>query len=518
MSHFNKVGGYRPGRSVFDLSHEVKLTCDMGQLIPVLCEETVPGDTFKIGNSIVARFAPLVAPIMHEVNVYVHYFFVPNRLTWADWEDFITGGDDGTIEKVLPTIPNAQPAGSVADYLGFPIGITFTGGDGPSMFPLYAYNKIYNDFYRDPNLIDEVSTGSGSIKNRAWEKDYFTSALPWQQRGTPVALPISGIGNAEWDFTTPENIGKLWFNSTNNPSEQIFGTRISNTKVVNINTDGQSSSAEENKKIDIRLDTSDEINLNDNEIDLSAATTFNVSDLRLAFQIQKFLERNARVGPRYIEQLRGHFGISPRDETLQRPVYIGGSKSRMIVSEVLQTSSTVEDSPQGTMAGHGITADATYCGSYTAKEYGIIMGIMSIMPRSLYMSQGIDRCWSRKTRYDYYWPEFANLSEQAILVKELYATENSAENNEIFGYQGRYDELRYRPSRVAGLMRTDLSFWHMGRLFSSKPALNKSFVECRPSKAVFAAPTEPACIVSVGNLVKAIRPLPIMSNPGMIDH
>lgn len=497
---FKRTGGARPGRSVFDLSHEVKLTCDMGQLIPILAEEMVPGDTFKVGNQIVARLQPLIAPIMHEINVYVHYFFVPFRILWTGWEDFITGGKDGTDASTPPSSTSSASVGGLRDYLGWPTGVTFPAGQGPNLFPVYAYNMIYNEYYRDENLIPEVQYFQTTLLYRAWEKDYFTSALPWQQRGTPVALPVTGLTSAEWD-------------SDDFADAAGFGDRATLQAEMNNST---------TPKMGVNpFDTEARSNIlnffNANEVDLSSATTFDVADLRLAFQIQKFMERNARAGVRYTEFLQAMYGKSPRDERLQRPEYIGGSKSRIIVSEVLKTGSTDEESPQGNMAGHGITADQTYVGSYTADEFGVIMGIMSIMPKPAY-SQGCNRQWLRRTRYDYYNPLFANLSEQAITRQEIFASGVEAENATIFGYQGRYDEMRYKPNRIAGLMRTDFDFWHLGREFSAAPELNQTFLECKPDKRIFAVPTEPGLIVNVGNIIKAIRPMPIMGEPGLIDH
>ena len=218
-----------------------------------------------------------------------------------------------------------------------------------------------------------------------------------------------------------------------------------------------------------------------------------------------------------LSSLRAHFGVSPRDDRLQRPEYIGGSKSPVIVSEVLQTSSTDATSPQGNMAGHGVSASATYCGKYRATEYGLIMGIMSIMPRAMYQ-QGINRQWLRRSRYDFYFPEFANLSEQAILNCEIYETGVEATNKSIFGYQGRYDEMRTKQNMVCGQMKSVFDYWHLGRIFSTQPLLNSSFVTCNPDKRIFAAPSEPGFIVQFANLIKAWRPMPIQSDPGFIDH
>ena len=484
---FKRVAGLHPGMSVFDLSYVKLFTCDMGKLIPVMCDEVVPGDIFKIGNQSVIRMQPLVAPVLHEINAYVHYFFVPYRLLWSGWEDFITGGSNGADASTLPLWwpALAQVEGSLWDYLGYPTGVVTTATSAPIMFPLNAYNLIFNEYYRDENLQAESSLNSTSLKTRNWEKDYFTSSLPWQQRGVAPALPISGTGHATWPAYgsgTPFDLQAVY-------GPGFYQPYNSQTKSF----------------------------LESNSIDLSTATTFNVADLRLAFQIQKWMERNARSGARYTESLQAHFGVSPRDERLQRPEYIGGSKSPVIVSEVLQTSSSDATSPQGNMSGHGVSASSTFCGKYRATEHGLIMGIMSIMPRTMYQ-QGVDRQWLRRSRYDFYFPEFANLSEQAILNCELYATTDDATNKAIFGYQGRYDEMRTKRNMVCGQMRSTFDYWHLGRIFSSQPALNESFIQCVPDKRIFAAPSEPGFIVQFANLIKAWRPMPIQSDPGLIDH
>ena len=485
---FKRVAGLHPGMSVFDLSYVKLFTCDMGKLIPVMCDEVVPGDIFKIGNQSVIRMQPLVAPVLHEINAYVHYFFVPYRLLWDGWETFITGGADGADASTLPLwSPSVAPdVGSLWDYFGFPVGVVPTATSAPISFPLTAYNMIFNEYYRDETIQPPALLTSETLKPRNWEKDYFTSSLPWQQRGVAPALPISGTGHATWPAT--------WTSGSPFDLQAVYGTGMWQPY---------------NSQTKSFLET--------NSIDLSTATTFNVSDLRLAFQIQKWMERNARAGARYTESLQAHFGVSPRDERLQRPEYIGGSKSPVIVSEVLQTSSTDGISPQGNMAGHGVSASSTFCGKYRATEHGLIMGILSIMPRTMYQ-QGMDRQWLRRSRYDFYFPEFANLSEQAILNCELYATANEATNKAIFGYQGRYDEMRTKRNMVCGQMRSTFDYWHLGRIFSTAPALNSTFLLCVPDKRIFAAPSEPGFIVQFANLIKAWRPMPIQSDPGLIDH
>ena len=382
------------------------------------------------------------------------------------------------------------------DFFGFPVGVD-PDGAYPLDFPRRAYNLVYNEYYRDENLQTEVALTNETILNRAWEKDYFTSSLPWQQRGTAPALPISGTTSAVW----PSNI------FSNSGGGVAAGFTPSTSPYVGFFV------PDANAVINARA------SLNANTVDLSTASTFDIADLRLAFQIQKWMERNARAGVRYTEFLRAHFGVSPRDERLQRPEYIGGSKAPCIISEVLQTSSTDSTTPQGNLAGHGITVSDAYCGKYHAQEFGLIIGIMSIMPRSAY-SQGIDKQWLRKTKYDFYFPEFANLSEQAILNAEICATGNSSHNQDIFGYQGRYDEMRTKNSQIVSGMRTTFDYWHLGRQFNigSPPVLNEDFIKCVPRKDIFAVPSEPGLIVNFANIIKAFRPLPYMAVPGLIDH
>lgn len=509
---FQRTGGLIPGRTLFNLSYEKKFTCDMAQLIPVMCDEVVPGDFFEMGNEAVIRFQPLVAPVLHEINMYVHYFFVPYRLLWDNatpdnWETFISGGIDG---DELPTIPTWEPTdtteGSLWDYMGFPTGID-PDGAYPVDFPRRAYNLVYNEFYRDETLVNEVVLTNETILSRAWEKDYFTSSLTAQQRGTAPALPISGSTNAVWSGNITADL--LW-PAVNTTSPQTMSHNLAGTNP---------GSAGTKQLLELGDATILKTALDNNTVDLSTATTFDIADLRLAFQIQKWMERNARAGVRYTEFLKAHFGVSPTDDRLQRPEYIGGSKSPVIISEVLQTSSTDVTSPQGNLAGHGLTISQAYCGKYHAKEYGLIIGIMSVMPRSAY-SQGINRQWLKSTKYDYYFPEFANLSEQAIINAEICASASSAHNTGIFGYQGRYDELRTKQNMICGEMRTTYDYWHLGRQFNpaSPPALNGTFITCNPRKDIFAVPTEPGLIVSFGNIIKAFRPIPLSAEPGLIDH
>lgn len=502
---FEKVQSAKPGYSQFDLSYDKKFTCDMGELIPTLCEEVLPGDIWQIGNMGVIRAQPLVGPIMHQIDVFFHYFFVPIRLLWSSWETFITGGVGGDDASALPRwSPSSVAEGSLWDYMGFPTTITPDEDNRPLDFPKRAYNLVYNQYYRDENQITEININSTEVlQKRSWEKDFYTSALPWLQRGTAPALPVAISGTIQVDAVNADIVVK----NTADATSRVVRTKVASTGELDSGTNP--SSTAEMRWVTPSL-----------SVNLAAgtATSFNINDLRLAMQVQRWMERNARCGVRYIESITAHFGnVAPRDSRLQRPEYIGGSRSPVIISEVLQTSGTGitgGTTPQGNLAGHGIAVIGQYAAKYRAEEHGIIIGIMSIMPRTVYQ-QGIDRQWLRKTRYDYYWPEFANLGEQAIQRAELYLSEVKAENETVFGYQGRYDEYRIKKSMVCGELRSTLDHWHISRQFGSAPILNQTFVECVPRKDIFAAPGQDGWVCNIGNLIKAIRPMPYMAEPSM---
>ncbi len=544
MSIFSEVRGNDVGRSVFNLSHVKRFTADMGQLIPVLFLECVPGDTMKIGCEAVTRFQPMVAPILDSVDMYVHYFFVPTRLLMdneKDWETFLTGGKDGTDDSVsLPlwffsysngesaTNPNdpfsnAIPFGkySLWDYFGLPIGSDFNyinlrDSNHVLAFPQRAYNLVWNEYYRDENLCDEVSLNNSTLLYRAWKKDYFTSALPWQQRGISPALPISG--------TLPVEISSI---TLADPRIGVQGSSSGNIFLFTP-TGGDYTvmgSAPYSPTADVK--TADFISSNSpsvtGSVNLSNASTFDVAVLREAFQIQRWLELNARAGVRYTEFLKAHFGLAPADEVLQRPEYLGGTKSEIVVSEVLQTSATTEGSPQGNLAGHGLGAMSDFICSYTAKEFGYIIGIASWMPKPSYQ-QGVNRMFSRKTKYDFYFPEFSHLSEQSVTKGEVYATGDEQHDNAIFGYQSCYAEMKYMPSMNCADMRDTFSYWHLGRKFTSDPSLNAGFLTTNSAysggirKDIFSVQNEPGMIIQFGNVVEAIRPMPVYGTPGFIDH
>lgn len=519
MKIFDKISINQPKKSVFDLSHERKFSMNMGDLVPVLCQEVIPGDKFRINMEQLVRFMPLVAPMMHRVNVYTHFFFVPNRLVWNDWEKFITGGDKGTDTPVFPTFINTTTVntlklngsrlysyGSLLDYMGFPIKQiqdSILAAEVPtvsiSQLPFRAYQLIYNEYYRDQNLEDPITIpktsgelnwqlGFGPIllelRKRAWEKDYFTSALPYAQKGTQMELPLTG---------------EALVRAQSDKRSVALGNIIS----------GQ------DKAVTTGYSTSNGALYAD--MDNVSSTT--VNELRQAFQIQKWLERNARGGTRYIEQILSHFGVKSSDARLQRPEYLGGGKTPVTISEVLQMSSSDATSPQGNMAGHGVSVGNSNQFSRYFEEHGIIIGIMSVIPRTAYM-QGLPRFLSKTDRYDYFWPEFAHLGEQTVQSQELYwSTSSQVYNQSDFGYQPRYTEYRYIPDTVHGEFANTLKFWHMAREFANPPLLNSDFVKCKGDALKRPFPVQDdshKLYVQTYCNIKAIRPIPKYGNPGGI--
>lgn len=532
---FKMVGGLKPSRSLFNNSHTVLFDCDMGELIPVLGMEMLPGQSTKVSIEEVIRMQPLVAPILHEINAYVHFFFVPTRLLMSDkdhgWETFLTGGVSGEESVSLPlwlddkgnnNIVNLTLASkySLADYFDIPVGVNIPVADQPLGFLQRAYNFIFNEYYIDRNYMPEVSLSNNNILHRCWEKDYFTSSLPSQQRGTAPALPISGI--LPVNFTGGDNLFKYDF-------EGVEKSQIGYTQgYPYLRSLGLTTPSSENGFAlygEVRQENDTSVNGRTGyvtaSVNLNNAATFNVADLRLAFQIQKYLERNMRAGSRYIEFLKAHFGVSPTDTRMQRPEYVGGCKSAVVISEVMQTSATSDVSPQGNLAGKGLTADYNKITRFTAPEFGYLVGIMSIMPRAMY-SQGLDRKFSRKSRYDWPMPEFTHLSEQAILNKEIYLSDNTTQNNGVFGYTGIFNEIRSSQSHVRGGMRDTLSYWHLGRKFSSLPVMNGQFLEVDPLadglKRAFAVQDEKGFIVYLGFNIRNTIPLPAIAEPGLVDH
>jgi len=495
---FSTVGYKKPKRTAFDLSHERKLSCKMGQLIPIMNDEVMPGDTFKIRSEVLVRLAPMIAPIMHRTNVFIHYFFVPNRILWDDWEKFITGEEDLLVPTSNWTVN--VPKGSIGDYMGLPVGVSAENLGGINVFPLRAYVKIWNDYYRDENQQEELDLTVAPWYDqdpflRAWEKDYFTSSLPAKQQGGPYGVPLN---------ETYIETGSLAYHPDGSPADgPIHATNSS-------------------------LHDSTENVVIKNYVD---EQYIDINEFRVAHRLQRWAERQIRSGNRYVETLLSHFGVHNNDLRMQRPQYLGGGKMPVTISEVLNTNGNkIDDAsigsnvPLGDMAGHGIGIGSTPVAKATFKEHGWIMGIMSVIPKTTYQN-GIHRSWLRKDKFQFPWPEFANFGEHAVLQKEIFATNTPEENDRVFGYQSQYSDLKYKGSSVHGDFRDNLSFYHMGRIFADTPdsgqqyppALNEEFITCDTSainERVFTTgDTADTLWIQVYNAVTAIRPLPYYGTP-----
>jgi hypothetical protein len=496
---------------MFDLSHDVKLSCNMGDLVPILVMDCVPGDKINISAEAMIRLAPMIAPVMHKMDVTMHFFFVPNRIIWPNWEKYIT---NTKLEdtNLLPAFPVIQVKGDgenytlLHDYLGIPNPSTIPDAgeaETVSALPFYAYNKIYSEYYRDQNLIPEnaialtatdgLNTVNFDILKRAWEHDYFTSCLPFAQKGDSVEIPLGDVVlKDDWNIQ-----GLKPFFAQNSAIDWAIGN-IQNVGATvpdrEINIQGQTAPAAYNPMGTLT----------------TQATTIN--DLRRAFRLQEWLEKNARGGTRYNESILMHFGIKTSDARLQRPEYITGLKAPIQISEVLNTTGT-ENAPQGDMSGHGIAYVTGNNSSYFCEEHGYIIGIMNIQPIPAYF-QGLDRHWLKTTDpTEFFWPSFAHLGEQEIYNSELYAYR--AQGRETFGYLPRYAEYKFMSNRVAGDFRTTLKFWHMAREFETMPQLNEEFVTANPTKRIFAVedPEAQPLWCHVYNYIKAVRKMPKFGTP-----
>lgn len=556
---FNSVKVTQPKRNYFDLSYTKLYSCGFSSLVPVMCQEVLPGDKLRIRNQSVVRMQPLVAPVLSEIVLYTEYFFVPNRIIWDDWEEFISGGSSGSDDPEYAhfTLVSGSyvtaDTDSLADYLGLPVGFdTGVSAQNPprfsvrdtmssanvggwlskaqaeqiSVLPFRAYQKIWNYYYRDENLqpdIDEdgaISSMSSfydynlvDIRYRLWHKDYFVGSLPWPQRGVEPVASFSGFAPVV-NSAVPET-SQLIISANTGLGRTSSGYNIigngaflfPGSKPIGITSSSSSVSSASFYPLGV---------------DMSAAG-LSASDIRLLMQTQLFLERSARFGARLNEFLLAHFGVAPRDSVLQEPEYIGGTRSNVVVSEVLQTSaSSLSDTPLGTQGGRGLGVSDGNVGTYTASEHGFVIGLASILPpRRLYEAQGVSKMWTRQSRYDYYFPEFAHLSEQPVKTSELMQRYN-LDGDRIFGYMPIYSEYRSNQSFAAGQMRhfarQSLDYWTLGTYFSdgtSGPFLNSNFVTPDVSQLnkIFQVQDEDGFIVHFRQIIDAWRPMPSVGLP-----
>lgn len=551
---FNSIRVRPPKLNRFNLSHDVKLTCNFGTLVPIMVQDCLPGDVFKNRCELLARFMPLKAPIMQEINVYTHFFFVPKRLVLDKFKEFITGGEDGNSGAPYPLLevdPDTAyeyhqfESCSLADYLGFPVvnqGAKINSGwqDNLSVdaLPFRAYQLIYNEYYRDQNIMEEIDIHkdiSGNyydddafkLRSRSWRKDYFTSALPWAQRGDDVTLPLNGTADLIYndglqtiadleltDVVERETATKARPGNVTIENGNLVGVNGNSKQMLEITQPNGLTGVQSSETLMSRLIKG---------VDLSKASASTINELRRAIKAQEFLEVGARGGSRYIEQIYSYFGVRSSDARLQRPQFLGGGKSPVVISDVLQTSQSTESSAQATPAGHAISVQNSHSFKFRCEEHGYIIGIMSIMPKASYQ-QGLPRMYTKFDRLDYYWPQFAHLGEQEILNRELFVdytqSPTSSANrgySDTFGYTPRYAEYKTAFDRVHGSFRDTLSFWHMGRIFKVPPALNESFLTSMVGStnrqfAVTDVDAQPIWVQLHHNL-KALRKMPKYGTP-----
>lgn len=512
---FSKAPQANIPRSTFNRSHGLKTTFDEGYLIPVLVDEMLPGDTFNLRMHAFARMATPIFPIMDNLYLESFFFAVPNRLLWDNWQRFNgeqpnPGDSTDFVIPVCDAPVSGWGSSSLGDYFGIPLGLEEID---VSALPFRAYNLIWNEWFRDENLQDSVPVLTGdandpasnyTLLRRGKRYDYFTSCLPFPQKGPDVTLPLGTTAPIVPTGDSPTG-------------HTVFDTTERALQSYNING-ALGLTGYANATPSPFIWDNPELN-----VDLSDATAATINDLRLAFQTQKLYERDARGGTRYTEIIRSHFGVVSPDARLQRPEYIGGGSTPVIISPIAQTnqvSSPTYRDGLGNLGAYGVCAPEGHGFTYSATEHCFIIGLVSTRA-DLNYQQGIERMWSRQTRLDFYWPALSHIGEQAVLNKEIMA--GSGDGDGVFGYQERYAEYRYKPSQVTGLFRSiaagSLDAWHLAQDFASLPVLNSEFIEeDAPMARILAVPSEPHFLFDAFFSYKCARPMPVYSVPGLVDH
>lgn len=559
-------------RTKFDRSHVYKTTFNSGKLIPVFVDEVLPGDTTRMSVNYFARLATPIKPIMDNIYLDWFFFFVPNRLVWEHWQNFCFEQEDpdDSTDYVIPTVSaststNNSLIGSLWDYFGLPINTT-NNITGISALPFRGVYLIYNEWFRDENLQKSVKIEKGDANRvidisrlseqpswvinssstdaypgfacppRGKRHDYFTSALPWTQKGPGVSIGLAGTAS----IVDPTPGTGYLLHSTGNQLAAVsaYGGDSSSSGGRRIAKGDGSVSFNRNGDTDFSTiggfagNTSSSITMsaqvastylgNDSYVDLDTSSIFTINSLRTAFQMQKFYERLARGGSRYTEVLRSFFGVVSPDARLQRPEFLGSFTKMVNVNPIAQTSATNDISPQGNLSAYGVTAAKFHGFTKSFVEHGYIFGFVCARADLTYQ-QGINKMWLRSTVYDFYWPTFAHLGEQAIELREIYAQGSEADKT-VFGYQERYAEYRYKPSQITGKFRSsvtggNLDVWHLSQFFSNAPTLNEEFItENPPIKRIIAVQDEPEFLLDIGFRYTTVRPMPMFGTPGLVDH
>lgn len=553
-------------RTKFDRSHVYKTTFDSGKLIPVFIDEVLPGDTTRMSVNYFARLATPIKPIMDNIYLDWFFFFVPNRLVWEHWQNFCFEQEDpdDSTDYVIPTVTatgNSENSylGSLWDYFGLPVN---TSGNlsGISALPFRGVYLIYNEWFRDENLqksvkiqkgdANEVLNSARASEQPAWvftsgsnivpgfacpprgkRHDYFTSALPWTQKGPGVSIGLAGTAKLVdpspiTGYFVQQQTGNLAAAqlSKDGGVHGIFtanGTLVYqgggyDAAIVSHSINGSSS------PVTAKAISGNSWLSRSSYADLDSSSIFTINSLRTAFQMQKFYERLARGGSRYTEVLRSFFGVVSPDARLQRPEFLGSFTKMVNVNPIAQTSATDDTSPQGNLSAYGVTAAKFHGFTKSFVEHGYIFGFVCARADLTYQ-QGINKMWLRSTVYDFYWPTFAHLGEQAIELREIYAQGSEADTT-VFGYQERYAEYRYKPSQITGKFRSSvtggsLDKWHLSQYFKNAPTLNEEFiVENPPIERIIAVPSEPEFLLDIGFRYTTVRPMPMFGTPGLVDH